>query len=100
MKKQTTQLTIFSIYAADRKGIVGQVLIHFNNKRYDVVSLNVARTDISDVVLLTLEASIPADALGPFIERLKRIVEVYRVRTYSDPLKKNRFLLSGYCGLE
>ena len=83
--------TIFSIYAEDKKGLLGQVMIHFNKKSYQVISLNIARTDISDLVLLTIEAIIPADEMLPFTERLKKIIEVYAVQTYADNLKKTGF---------
>jgi len=113
MKKatNTTNKTIFSIYAEDRKGLVGQVLVHFNKRSYDVQSLNVARTDISDLVMLTIEAVVPVSDLLPFVERLKKIIEVYAVNTYGNNLKKTGFyrmasaalnnglwLLMGGCG--
>src|SRR5258708_34410879 len=85
------QTTIFAIYAGDKKGLVGQILIHFNKKSYDVQSLNVARTDISDLVLMTLEAVVPAQELRPFTERIKKIIEVYAVTTYAESLKKTGF---------
>jgi len=91
MKKATNQPTIFSIYAEDKKGLVGQVLVHFNKRSYEVISLNVARTDISDLLLLTIEAVVPADDLRPFTGRLKKIVEVYAIQTYADCLKKTGF---------
>jgi len=83
--------TIFSIYAEDKKGLVGQILVHFNKRSYELISLNVARTDISDLVMVTVETLIPGDDLLPFAERLKKVVEVYAVQTYSDGLKKTGF---------
>lgn len=83
--------TIFSIYAEDRKGLVGQILAYFNKRSYEVISLNVARTDISNLVMLTLEAEVPCGDLLPFVERLKKIVEVYAVQTFGDTLKKTGF---------
>jgi acetolactate synthase-1/3 small subunit len=95
MKKpnKTNPQTIFAIYAEDKKGLIGQVLVYFNRKSYDVCSLNVARTDISDLVLITLEATVPGNDLKPFTERLKKIVEVYAITTYNDRhrLKKTGF---------
>jgi acetolactate synthase-1/3 small subunit len=84
---------IFAIYAQDKKGLVGQVLIYFNRSSYDVKSMNVSRTDISDLVLITLEADVPEAALSPFKERLKKIVEVYAVSSYAagEGLKKTGF---------
>jgi acetolactate synthase-1/3 small subunit len=92
-KSATNQQTIFAIYAGDKKGLIGQVLVYFNRKSYDVSSLNVARTDISDLVMITLEATIPENDLKPFIERLKKIIEVYAITTYGDghSLKKAGF---------
>lgn len=91
MKKATNQPTIFSIYAEDKKGLVGQILVLFNRRNFDVISLNVARTDISDLVLLTIEAVVPVVDLLPFMERVRKVIEVYAVQTYSDNLKKTGF---------
>ena len=90
-KANITNQTIFSIYAEDKKGLVGQVLIHFNKRSYDMRSLNVARTDINDLGLLTIRAVVPAVDLLPFVERIKKIVEVYAVSTFADCLKKTGF---------
>lgn len=93
MKKPNTSQpqTIFAIYAEDKKGLVGQILNHFNKKSYAVRSLNVARTDISDLVLITLEGAVSMHELAPFTERLKKIIEVYAVTTYQGNLKKTGF---------
>lgn len=95
MKKNghNTEQWIFSIYADDKKGLIGQLMTFFNRKSYDVTSLNVARTDISDLVLITLEASVPQAELKPFAERLKKIIEVYAVNVIpaADGLKKIGF---------
>ncbi len=91
--------TIFSIYAEDKKGLVGQVLVHFNKRNYEVISLNVARTDISDLVMVTIEALVPSSDLQPFVERLKKIIEVYAITTYADNLKKTGFYRMGSAAL-
>ena len=91
MKKPTQTPIIFSIYAEDKKGLVGQILVHFNKRNYDIHSLNVARTDISDLVMITVEAILPAIGLIPFVERLKKIIEVYAVTTFTDNLRKTGF---------
>jgi len=84
---------IFAIYAEDKKGLIGQVLTYFNRSSYDVQSMNVSRTDISDLVLITLEARLPEAALSPFKEKLKKIIEVYAVTSYpaGEGLKKTGF---------
>jgi len=99
MKKATIQPTIFSIYAEDKKGLLGQILVHFNKRSYEVISLNVARTDISDLVMLTIEAVLPAKDLLPFIERLKKVIEVYAISTYTNNLKKTGFYRLGSAAL-
>jgi len=83
--------TIFSIYAEDKKGLIGQLLIHFNKKGYPVHSLNAARTDISDLVLITLETELPESELEPFTHRLRKIIEVQAIRTSTQALKKTGF---------
>lgn len=91
--KENYPQTIFAIYAEDKKGLIGQLLIYFNRKSYAVNTLNVSRTDISDLVLITLEATIPENDLLPFAERLKKIIEVYAITTYDSHhnLKKTGF---------
>lgn len=92
-KPATTEQFIFSIYAEDKKGLIGQLLMHFNRSSYDVQSLNVARTDISDLVLITLEATMPASIIEPFRHKLQKIVEVYAVNVIpaTEGLKKMGF---------
>src|ERR1700688_2109096 len=95
MKKTLTTngRCIFAIYATDKKGLLGQILVYFNRKSYQVDSLNVSRTDISDLVLITLEGCVPEADLLPFTERLKKIIEVFAIITYraDDGLKKVGF---------
>jgi len=99
MKKpaKPTDQFIFSIYAEDKKGLIGQIMIYFNRSSYHVQSLNVARTDISEIVLVTLEAEVPFDALLPFTEKLKKIVEVHSVKAYpaGEGLRKTGFYRIG-----
>ncbi|SDE63000.1 acetolactate synthase, small subunit [Mucilaginibacter pineti] len=95
MKKPATSENqfIFSIHAEDKKGLIGQLLMHFNRSSYDVQSLNVARTDISDLVLITLEACVPEAVIEPFRHKLQKIVEVYAVNfcPANDGLRKVGF---------
>lgn len=84
---------IFSIYADDKKGLIGQIMMYFNRSSYDVKSMNVSRTDISDLVLVTLEAEVPERMILSFGEKLKKIVEVYAVHIIpaGEGLKKTGF---------
>jgi len=93
MKKATnSNPVIFSIYAEDKKGLIGQVMICFNRLSYPVISINVSRTDISDLVLITIEAEVPERLLGPFTQKLKKIIEVYAVSCFkNEGLKKTGF---------
>jgi acetolactate synthase small subunit len=95
MKKQAkhNNQMIFCIYAADRKGLLGLLLIHFNRRYYDVNSLNVSRTDVSDMIMVTIEAAVPADKATILAEKLKKIIGVYSVVVYpsSTELKKAGF---------
>ena len=95
MKKQskTTSQFIFTVYAEDKRGLIGQLMVFFNRRYYDVHSLNVARTDISDLVMITIEASLPASEVFTLQEKLKKIIEVYSVTATSEGagLKKTGF---------
>ncbi|MEP6613593.1 MAG: hypothetical protein ABJA76_16950 [Mucilaginibacter sp.] len=84
MKKQKTTAghCIIAIYSEDKKGLLGQVLVLFNKLNYEVNSLNVSRTDISDVVLITIEACVPEARLGILLQKIEKIVEVYRANAY------------------
>jgi len=84
MKKQPTNAghCIIAIYSEDKKGLLGQVLVLFNKLNYEVNSLNVSRTDISDVVLITIEACVPETRLGILLQKIEKIVEVYRTSAY------------------
>ncbi|MBS1522276.1 MAG: hypothetical protein JST50_14845 [Bacteroidetes bacterium] len=81
MKKQskTTSQFIFTVYAEDKRGLIGQLMVFFNRRYYDVHSLNVARTDISDLVMITIEATVPAPEVFTLQEKLKKIIEVHSV---------------------
>lgn len=81
MKKQskTTSQFIFTVYAEDKRGLIGQLMVFFNRRYYGVHSLNVARTDISDLVMITIEAALPAHEVFTLQEKLKKIIEVYSV---------------------
>lgn len=84
MKKQSTTLkhNVIAIYSEDKKGLLGQVLILFNKMNYEVNGLNLSRTDISDVVLITIEALIPEAGLTTLLRKLEKIVEVHRVSAF------------------
>ena len=81
MKKQSKQASqfILTVYAEDKRGLIGQLMVFFNRRYYDVHSLNVARTDISDLVMITVEATLPPSEVSTLREKLKKIIEVYSV---------------------
>lgn len=84
MKKQPTTSTqyVIAIYSEDKKGLLGQVLILFNKMNYEVNGLNVSRTDISDIVLITIEALVPEAGLTTLLRKLEKIVEVYKANAF------------------
>lgn len=96
--KTTLGHCIVAIWSEDKKGLIGQVMIPFNKRNHEVISLNVARTDISDLVLITLETIVPTAELPVLLRRLEKIVEVYQVRAYpageAGPGKVGFFRLS------
>ncbi|OKS88500.1 hypothetical protein RG47T_3969 [Mucilaginibacter polytrichastri] len=85
---------IIAIYANDKKGLLSQILNHFNKRDYQIGCLNVSRTDIQDIVLITVEVVIPAKELKTILRKLENIVEVYRALAWDAkivPLNKIGF---------
>lgn len=73
---------IIAIYSDDRKGLLGQILDMFNKRCYTIGSLNVSRTDIHDVVLITMEVSLPLDKLQTLLSKIENIIEVHNAVAY------------------
>lgn len=69
---------IFSILSEDKKGLLNQITSVFNKKNYEIESLCVARTDIRNIVMITMEALVPAADLRNTLLRIERFIEVYR----------------------
>lgn len=80
--KKNKSTSIVTIHAEDKKGLLGQILMIFNRSSYDVLQLNVARTDVQDLVLITLEAEIPVAFVHFVKHKIEKIIEVYRCTIY------------------
>jgi acetolactate synthase-1/3 small subunit len=80
MKAQSITGTpnIIAIYADDKKGLLAQILTIFNKRDYSLGCLNVSRTDIQDIILITVEVEIPDRELKTILHKIENIVEVYR----------------------
>ncbi|WPV01644.1 acetolactate synthase small subunit [Mucilaginibacter sp. cycad4] len=81
--KKTTPTKVITVYAEDKKGLLGQILMFLNRKDYPVHQVSAARTDIAHMVLITLEVSIPDDRLPLTIAKLENIIEVYHVSGFT-----------------
>lgn len=82
---------VITIYADDKKGLMAQLLMFFNRRDYPVLSLNVARTDLNEVILITLEVILPESQLHTMLCKIERIIEVYKATGYHEtdmPLSK------------
>jgi acetolactate synthase-1/3 small subunit len=80
MKAQliTGTLNIIAIYADDKKGLLAQILNIFNKRDYQIGCLNVSRTDIQDIILITVEVEIPDREVKTILSKIENIIEVYR----------------------
>lgn len=81
-QKTTNEHCIIAICSEDKKGLLGQILVLFNKRNYAISSLNVSRTDINDLVMITVEAALPINELSLLLLKLEKIVEVYRAVGY------------------
>ncbi len=75
-------LQIIAIYADDKKGLLGQVLLPFNRKDYPVYSLSVARTDFQELVLITLEVYLPEADVHSMLMKMEKIIEVHKAEAF------------------
>ncbi len=78
---------IISIVSEDKKGLLNQLTSVFNKRNYEMESLNVSRTDISTIVLITIEAFLPVDEVQNTLFKLERFIEVYKAR--ADAAQEN-----------
>lgn len=74
----TGKPNIIAIYADDKKGLLAQILNIFNKRNYSLGCLNVSRTDIQDIILITVEVEIPDRELKTILRKIENIIEVYR----------------------
>ena len=82
MKAKNEPLTTIVVYAEDKKGILGQVLIHFNKRSFEIQNLNVARTDLRELIVITIEVDLPVAELEPALCRMRKIIEVVDVKDF------------------
>jgi len=75
-------LQTIAIYADDKKGLLGQVLMLFNRRNYPVYSLSVARTDLQEVVLIMLEVYLPETDVHTILMKLEKIIEVHKAEVF------------------
>jgi len=68
---------VITIKADNRPGLVHLITGMINRKLIDIESLNAAKTDISSIVLITIELNVSEKALTPLLLKLENIIEVY-----------------------
>lgn len=81
-RPHTNDHCIIAIYADDKKGLLAQILNMFNRRNYGISSLNVSRTDISELVLITMEAKIPLNELQNLLLKIEKVIEVYKAMAW------------------
>jgi acetolactate synthase small subunit len=75
MKKQY----LLNIKADDRPGLLHLVTGIINRRLIAIESLTAAKTDIHDIVMITIELFISEKALTPLLLKLDNIIEVFAV---------------------
>jgi len=82
---------IIAVYADDKKGLLAQLLNMLNRRNYTISSLNVSRTDIREIVLITIEVKLPLNVLQVLLRKIETIIEVYQAIAYMpDELVLNK----------
>ena len=72
---------LITIKADDRPGLVHLVTGMINRRLIEIESLTAAKTDISSIVMITLEITVSDKALQPLVLKLENTIEVYAVDT-------------------
>ena len=73
----TTKL--FSLSCEDQPNMLSRILQHFSRPGYKLHTVAQSRTDISDILLISLEVVIPGVMVDPMVKKLHRIVGVLDV---------------------
>jgi acetolactate synthase small subunit len=68
---------ILTIKADDRPGLLHLVTGMINRRLIEMENLSAAKTDISSIVLITIELNISDKTLTPLLLKLENIIEVY-----------------------
>ena len=68
---------LLTIKADDVPGLIGRVLVMLTRRRLVIESVTMAKTDISTVVLISIELMIAARDINPLRLQLEKIVEVF-----------------------
>jgi len=99
--EQTTRTTrVVVIYADDKKGLLGQILMFFNRRDVMICDINIAKTDIQHMLMITIEVQLQ-DSDNYLVDKLRNIIEVHHVNVYpADEVKLNKiafFKLKNEC---
>jgi len=70
---------IVTIKATNRQGLLHLVTGIVNRKLIEIDSLTAAKTDIDDIVLITMEINVSEKALTPLVQKIQHIIEVFDV---------------------
>jgi acetolactate synthase-1/3 small subunit len=70
---------IITIKAENRPGLVGQITALLNRKQLNMESMSAAKTDISSVIMISIELMINGGTVRPLIHKLQNIIEIYGV---------------------
>ncbi len=63
---------------------MAQLLMLLNRRDYPILSLNVARTDLNELILITMEVILPHNELPAILRKIERIIEVYKAIGYQE----------------
>jgi acetolactate synthase small subunit len=67
-----------AIYSEDTRGLLGQVTGVFNRRNWDITGLQVFRTDVTEIVLICMEAEVPAENLSNLLKKLEQLIGVFK----------------------
>ena len=74
---------IITIVSDNKKGLLNQITAIFNKRNFAINSISISTTNVANIILITLEALLHHDELKTTLNKIEKIIEVYKVLSFA-----------------
>lgn len=85
---------ILTVYAEEKRDVLSRVLLIFNKSGFTINYVNQSRTNISRMVLISLDVTLPKEKLNYVLRKIENIIEVHRAISHFS--KKEKSIIAYY----